>query len=141
MDGEAIADALACIRQMPADATPRRQMAWLVQRFTDDPDLAARFEDAFRASQRIYETLAPDARLSPYLDNYRRLVRLHAVWKHGSREDTFDIHVTRVDLTNDEIQVIATRESEKGIRVSDFAKREHALVAINGDYFDINQTY
>jgi hypothetical protein len=52
------------------------------------------------------------------------------------REDTYDIHVTRVDLTNDDIQVIATRESEKGIRVSDFARREHALVAINGDYFD-----
>ena len=52
------------------------------------------------------------------------------------RDDTYDIHVTRVDLTNDDIQVIATRESEKGIRVSDFAKREHALVAINGDYFD-----
>ena len=88
---EAIADALACIRGMPADASPRRQMAWLVQRFTDDPDLAARFEDAFRAAQRIYETLAPDPRLAAYLDDYRRLVRLHAVWRHGSREDTFDI--------------------------------------------------
>jgi uncharacterized protein YigE (DUF2233 family) len=52
------------------------------------------------------------------------------------REETYDIHVTRVDLTNDAIQVIATRESEKGIRVSDFAKREHAIAAINGDYFD-----
>jgi type I restriction enzyme, R subunit len=88
---EAIADALACVADLPASATPRRQMAWLVQRFTDDPDLAARFEDAFRAAQRIYETLAPDSRLAPHLDDYRQLVRLHAVWKHGSREDTFDI--------------------------------------------------
>jgi len=52
------------------------------------------------------------------------------------RGDNYDVHVTRVDLTNDDIQVIATRESEKGLKVSDFAKREHAIAAINGDYFD-----
>jgi exopolysaccharide biosynthesis protein len=52
------------------------------------------------------------------------------------RGDSYDVHVTRVDLTNDDIQVISTRESEKGLKVSDFAKREHALAAINGDYFD-----
>ena len=52
------------------------------------------------------------------------------------RGDTYDVHVTRVDLTNDDIKVISTRQSEKGLKVSDFAKREHALVAINGDYFD-----
>jgi exopolysaccharide biosynthesis protein len=52
------------------------------------------------------------------------------------RGDNYDVHVTRVDLTNDDIQVISTRESEKGLKVSDFAKREHAIAAINGDYFD-----
>jgi exopolysaccharide biosynthesis protein len=52
------------------------------------------------------------------------------------RGDNYDVYVTRVDLTNDDIKVISTRESEKGLKVSDFAKREHALVAINGDYFD-----
>src|SRR4051794_5328143 len=52
------------------------------------------------------------------------------------RGDNYDVHVTRVDLTNDDIKVISTRESEKGLKVSDFARREHALVAINGDYFD-----
>ncbi len=82
---EAIADALACVGDFPSAASPRRQMAWLVQRFTDDPDLAGRFEDAFRAAQRIYETLAPDPRLAPHLDDYGRLVRLHAVWRHGAR--------------------------------------------------------
>jgi type I restriction enzyme R subunit len=88
---EAIADALTCVADLPTNATPRRQMAWLVQRFTENADLAARFEDEFRAAQRIYETLAPDPRLVPQLEDYRRIVRLHAVWKHGSREDTFDI--------------------------------------------------
>jgi uncharacterized protein YigE (DUF2233 family) len=52
------------------------------------------------------------------------------------RGDNYDVHVTRVDLNNDDIQVISTRESEKGLKVSDFAKREHAIAAINGDYFD-----
>ena len=50
-------------------------MAWLVERFTDDRDLAARFEDAFRAAQRIYETLAPDPRLAPHLDDTTWLVQ------------------------------------------------------------------
>lgn len=52
------------------------------------------------------------------------------------REDNRDIHVTRIDLTNDAIQVIATRPSEKGMKVSDFAKKNKAIAAINGDYFD-----
>ena len=52
------------------------------------------------------------------------------------REQNIDIHVSRVDLSNDQIEVIASRESEKGTRVSDLAHLEHAVVAINGDYFD-----
>lgn len=47
-----------------------------------------------------------------------------------------DIHVTRVDLTEPRIRVIVTPEAEKATRVSDFAKRTSAIVAINGDYFD-----
>jgi len=52
------------------------------------------------------------------------------------REENYDIFVTRIDLTNEAIRVISTRESEKGMRVSDFARTVHAIAAINGDYFD-----
>lgn len=52
------------------------------------------------------------------------------------RESNYDIFVTRIDLTNDAIRVISSRQSEKGTKVSDFAKRVHAIAAINGDYFD-----
>ena len=52
------------------------------------------------------------------------------------RENNYDIFVTRIDLTNDALRVIASRESEKGTKVSDFAKKNHAIAAINGDYFD-----
>ena len=51
-------------------------------------------------------------------------------------ESGIDVYVTRIDLTNDEIRVIGTRESERGLKVSDYAKREKAIAAINGDYFD-----
>jgi exopolysaccharide biosynthesis protein len=51
-------------------------------------------------------------------------------------EGTTDIHVARVDLSNEDLMVISTRESEKGTKVSDYAKKNNALVAINGDYFD-----
>jgi uncharacterized protein YigE (DUF2233 family) len=52
------------------------------------------------------------------------------------KSDTTDIHVTRIDLTNDAIQVVVSRESERGLKVSEFAKKEKAIVAMNGDYFD-----
>src|SRR5690242_5878442 len=50
--------------------------------------------------------------------------------------DNFDIHVTRIDLSNDALQVVVSRESERGLTVSDFAKKNKAIVAMNGDYFD-----
>jgi exopolysaccharide biosynthesis protein len=52
------------------------------------------------------------------------------------RSAKVDMHVVRVDLDDDDLMVISTPESEKGIKVSDYAKRNKALVAINGDYFD-----
>jgi exopolysaccharide biosynthesis protein len=52
------------------------------------------------------------------------------------KRENQDIYVTRIDLTNDKIAVIASRESEKGTRVSDFGRKNKALAAINGDYFD-----
>jgi len=51
-------------------------------------------------------------------------------------QENIDVYVTRIDLTNDQIRVVGTRESERGLRVSDFAKKTNALAAINGDYFD-----
>jgi exopolysaccharide biosynthesis protein len=50
--------------------------------------------------------------------------------------DSTDIHVTRIDLSNESLQVVVSRESERGLKVSDFAKKNKAIVAINGDYFD-----
>jgi exopolysaccharide biosynthesis protein len=52
------------------------------------------------------------------------------------RENDYDIYVTRIDLTNDRIRIVVSREDEKGLKVSDYAKKTHAVAAINGDYFD-----
>lgn len=54
------------------------------------------------------------------------------------REDGMDIHVARVDMTREDLRIVSTRESERGLRVSQFARRNHALVAINAGYFDQN---
>src|SRR4051794_4844048 len=51
-------------------------------------------------------------------------------------ESHIDVHVVRIDLNNDALEVVASRESEKGLKVSDYAKRNQAIVAVNGDYFD-----
>lgn len=51
-------------------------------------------------------------------------------------ESGVDIHVTRVDLTNDAVRVIASRQADRGLKVSEYAKKNKALAAVNGDYFD-----
>lgn len=50
--------------------------------------------------------------------------------------DGLDAHVVRVDLSQPQLQIIATAESERGLTVTEFASRTGAIVAINGDYFD-----
>src|SRR5947209_10606844 len=52
------------------------------------------------------------------------------------REENYDIYVTRINLANDQIRVVVSREADKGTKVSDYAKKVHAVAAINGDYFD-----
>ena len=52
------------------------------------------------------------------------------------REANYDIHVTRVDVTNEQLRIVVSRETDKGTKVSDYAKKVSAIAAINGDYFD-----
>ena len=52
------------------------------------------------------------------------------------RRDTIDVHVTRIDLKHPGIRVMASREDDMGLTVSEFAQKNDAIVAINGDYFD-----
>lgn len=88
---QAIAQAFGYITEMPDGLNDRKQMVWLVGRFAVDAKLADDFEQAFASARGIYETLAPDPRLKHHLDDYRRLVRLRAVWKHGARAQSFDV--------------------------------------------------
>ena len=47
------------------------------------------------------------------------------------------IELVRVDLTSSEIAVYATKQSDRGLTTSDFAARQGAQVAINGDAFAV----
>ena len=85
-----LAEALALVAGMPAGVDEYEQMMWLLKRFTDDKASAELFEERFQAAQSAYETLAPDPVLLPHLDDYRRLVRLRALWRHGARLDSGD---------------------------------------------------
>lgn len=49
--------------------------------------------------------------------------------------EAMNIHVARIDLTRDNLRVIATPQSQRRLRVSEFAKKNKAIVAINADYF------
>ncbi|HEV7920858.1 MAG TPA: phosphodiester glycosidase family protein [Thermoanaerobaculia bacterium] len=62
--------------------------------------------------------------VAPGVD-YREFVGAHS-----------DVHVARIDLTNDSLLVIGTPQAHRGTTVSDYAKKNKALIAINADYFD-----
>lgn len=44
-------------------------------------------------------------------------------------------HVARVDLANPWIRVVSSMESERGMRTSEFARRNNTIIAVNGDFF------
>ncbi len=52
------------------------------------------------------------------------------------RRGTIDAHVVRIDLRNAQVRTIASKESDRGLTVSEFAKKNDAIIAINADYFD-----
>lgn len=52
---------------------------------------------------------------------------------------SIDVHVTKIDLRNRAIRVIASTAAERGLTVSEYAKATNAIAAINADYFDTEQ--
>lgn len=62
--------------------------------------------------------------LAPGVD-YRRVTR-----------GTIDVHITRIDMRHPDTVVIATDKRDRGLTVSEFAKKNKAVAAINADYFD-----
>ena len=73
-------------------------------------------------------SLAADGQWSevaPGVD-YRRVTR-----------DSIDVHITRIDMRHPNTITIATGEDERGMTVSELAKKTKAIAAINGDYFDV----
>lgn len=73
---------------------------------------------ACRAGAEDWETVVPGV-------EYRHVVR-----------EGVDAHAVRVDLDAACVAVVATAAANRGINVSEFARRVGAVVAINGDYFD-----
>jgi exopolysaccharide biosynthesis protein len=51
------------------------------------------------------------------------------------RRDSIDVHVARVAVRNPRLRIVATREDDRGLTVSEFAKKNKAVIAINADYF------
>jgi len=85
-----VAEALALVAGMPRGGDEYEQMMWLLRRFMTDKAAAELFEERFQAVQSTYETLAPDPALLPFFDDYRRLVRVRALWRRGARLDQRD---------------------------------------------------
>jgi len=85
----AVAEALAVVAGYPAAKSPDKQGAWLLARLQDE-ELDQRFDERFRLAVTIYETLAPDPGLRDYLDDYRRLVEVHARLRAARYDTVFD---------------------------------------------------
>jgi type I restriction enzyme, R subunit len=125
-----IAEALALVAGMPA-ASEYEQMMWLLKRFSDNKDAAELFEDRFQAAQSAFEALAPDPVVMPHLDDYRRLVRIRAIWRRGARLDErdsdFDVQEYRPQtwtLVRDAVAVERLRNDLPVYRIDgDYMKR------------------
>lgn len=52
------------------------------------------------------------------------------------REGNYDIYVTRINVASNDLRVVVSPETAKGLKVSDYARKINAVAAINGDYFD-----
>ncbi len=119
----ALAEAHAVVAPMPAGKSERQQMAWLVQYLGADPERAQLFEDRVQTVQSLYESLAPDPSLADYLDRYHQLIHLHAVWRHGSRQETdFDVAEHRAHthaLVQDAIRVDRLRRDLPVYRIDE----------------------
>ncbi len=98
-------------------------------------------------AKRLNGAAAMTARKIPTLSSILLLVALAAPaadWQNVApgvdyqefKAGDHDIYVTRVDLTNPQIRVVVSRENEKGLKVSEYAKKNKAVAAINGDYYD-----
>lgn len=114
---EKLAEALALLAGLPRGADEYEQMMWLVRHFADEREKAELFEERFAAVQSSYESLAPDPILAAYLDDYRRLVRLRALWRHGARLDDdgsdFDLEDYRPQthaLVQDAVSLVRLRD-------------------------------
>lgn len=125
-----IAEALALVAGMPA-ADDYEQMMWLLKRFGDDKEAAELFEERFQAAQSAYEALAPDPVVLPHLDDYRRLVRIRAIWRRGARLDQrdsdFDVQEYRPQtwaLVRDAVSVERLRDDLPVYRIDgEYVKR------------------
>jgi type I restriction enzyme, R subunit len=122
-----LAEALASVAGMPV-ADEYEQMMWLLGRFMNDREAAELFEERFQAVQSAYETLAPDAVLVPYLDDYRRLLRVRALWRRGARLDgrdgDFDVSEYRPQ----------TRALVQGAVAVERLRTDLPVYRIDGDY-------
>lgn len=85
----AVAEALAVVAGYPAGASQDKQGAWLLARLQDE-ELDQKFAERFRIARTIYETLAPDPGLRDHLEDYGKLVEIHARLRAARYDDVFD---------------------------------------------------
>src|SRR5688572_16914629 len=57
-------------------------------------------------------------------------------YRRFDRDGQARMHVSRVDLRDPLIRVVSSMQSERGLTTSEFARRNNAIIAVNGDYFD-----
>lgn len=122
-----VAEALALVAGM-REGDDYEQMMWLLKRFNEDKEAADLFEERFQAAQSAFEALAPDPVVLPHLDDYRRLVRVRAIWRRGARLDQRD---SDFDLAEYRPQTWAlVREAVEIERIRD----DLSVYRIDGEY-------
>ena len=121
----ALAEALAVVAGYPRGSSPDKQGAWLLARLQDE-ELDQKFDERFWLAVTIYETLAPDPGLRDYLDDYRKLVEVHARLRAARYDTVFDPseHMAKTtEIIQSAVDVVALNA-------------ERAVVLIDGTLLD-----
>jgi type I restriction enzyme, R subunit len=84
-----VAEALAIVAGMPAELEQPGRSLWLARRLSQD-GRAEEFERRFAAAQSLFESIGARAEVAPYLDDYKRLVELRAIWRRRQTRDPLE---------------------------------------------------
>lgn len=130
----------------PLQTGTHKDIEAIAQYFAEDPERQETFLEFYRNLQSLFEIIAPDPFLDPYLDNYKALTNLYRVLRERIQGED---NILRNELTKKTRQIVQAYTNSSDITEPDSIyeldqerlaaiKRQYAPTALN--LFDLRKT-